>query len=355
MNIENEKDIKIKIGRKEIGTGAPCYIISEIGNNHGANLETAKKMIKASFATGADAVKFQTFKALDIVNPNVPANAYSGWNVSDKFDYWYQFVETLEMPYEWYDELIGYTRSLGLAFISTPASMEAALFLAEKKVDAIKIASMDLNNLPFLREIDKLGLPVILSTGMSRLEEIEEAVQSFKKAPLALLHCVSNYPLKPEEANLLNIKMLRDHFSRPVGFSNHALGYDLDLVAIGLGACIIEKHFTLDRNDPKPAEHHFSMLPEEMKEMVLKIRVIEKALGSRNREVSGKELKNRELIRRSITVLEDIKKGDIIKSESLGFIRPGTGIEPKNINKIIGKKARRAMNAYDLVKWEDLE
>lgn len=253
----HKKTQTVPIGNKTIGNGNPCYIVSEIGNNHDTNIETAKALIKASYEAGADAVKFQTFKSLDIVNPNMPANAYPGWDVSDRFEYWYQFVNTLAMPYEWYDELIAYTRKLGLAFISTPASIEAAHFLADKKIDALKIASMDLNNTPFLREVDHMGLPVILSTGMSMTEEIQEAVSVFKKSPLILLHCVSNYPLGYEDANLLNIPMLKDAFSLPVGFSNHALGYDLDITAVALGACVIEKHFTFERSNPNIAEHHF--------------------------------------------------------------------------------------------------
>jgi sialic acid synthase SpsE len=344
----------LKIGNKEIGPGNPCYVVSEIGNNHNVNKEIAKRMINASFEASVDAVKFQTFKALDIVSPNVPANAYPGWDVSDKYEYWYQFVETLAMPYEWYDELIDYTRSLGLAFISTPASIEAALFLAEKKIDALKIASMDLNNIPFLQEVDKIGLPVILSTGMSTLEEIEETVSIFKKSPLALLHCVSNYPLKPEDANLLNIEMLKERFKIPVGFSDHALGYDLDIVAVGLGACVIEKHFTLDRSNPQIAEHHFSMQPEEMKEMVKKIRVIEKALGGHNRKINENEMKNRELARRSITVMKEIKKGDVVKRRDIELIRPGTGINPVHINDVVGKRASRTLKAFEMLRWEDL-
>ncbi len=344
----------VLIGNKIIGEGSPCYIISEIGNNHEANIETAKALIKASSEAGVDAVKFQTFKSLDIVNPNLPANTYPGWNVSNRFKYWYQFVDTLAMPYEWYDELITYTRQLGLGFISTPASMEAAHFLAEKKIDALKIASMDLNNTPFLKEVDSLGLPVILSTGMSTIDEIKEAVSVFKKAPLVLLHCVSNYPLRYEDANLLNIPMLKSTFSFPVGFSNHALGYDLDITAVALGACVVEKHFTFDRFNPNIAEHHFSMQPDEMKEMLEKIRLIEKALGGYERKMTQAELQTRDLSRRSITLKRDLRAGEKIAEHDLMVVRPGTGIAPKYINDVIGKKVERDMKAFELIHWENL-
>jgi len=354
-SLRSKKVDTAKIAEKEIGGGSPCYIISEIGNNHGVNLETAKKMIEVSSEAGADAVKFQTFKATDIVNPNVPANAYRGWDVSDKFEYWHEFVDTLAMPYEWYDELIDYARGLGIGFISTPASLEAAMFLVEKGVDALKIASMDVNNTPFLEEVDKMNLPVILSTGMSTIDEIEEAVAAFKKSPLILLHCVSNYPLKHEDANLLNIKMLKDRFHLPIGFSNHALGYDLDIAAVTLGANIIEKHFTLSRSSPKLAEHHFSMEPEEMKELVKKIRLVEKAFGGYERVLAEDELENRKLARRSITILKKMKSGDRIEKKDIAVIRPGTGMEPRYFNDIIGKKVCREIEAFELLGWEDLE
>ena len=351
----SKKAETVTIGNKTIGKGNPCYVISEIGNNHDTNIKTAKALIKASCKAGADAVKFQTFKSLDIVNPKVPANAYPGWNVAGRFKYWYQFVDTLAMPYEWYDELIPYTRKLGLAFISTPASIEAAHLLAEKKADAIKIASMDLNNTPFLKEVDGLGLPVILSTGMSTIEEIQEAVSVFKKSPLILLHCVANYPLAYEDANLFNIRMLKDKFSFPVGFSNHALGYDLDITAVALGACVIEKHFTFDRSNPSVAEHHFSMQPDEMKQMVEKIRIIEKALGSYERKMTKSELQTRDLARRSITIKKDLRAGEKIAKQDLVVVRPGTGIAPKHVNDVIGKKVKAAMKAFELLDWKDLE
>jgi len=345
----------VKVGKKEIGGAFPCYIISEIGNNHGVNIETAKKMIKVSYEVGADAVKFQTFKATDIVNPKVPANAYLGWDVSDKFEYWHEFVDTLAMPYEWYDELINYAKGLGIGFISTPASLEAARFLAEKGVDALKIASMDLNNIPFLEEIARMGLPVILSTGMATVDEIQDAVATLKKSPLVLLHCVSNYPLKHEDANLLNIKMIKDRFHLPVGFSNHALGYDLDIAAVTLGAKIIEKHFTLNRSDPNLAEHHFSMESEEMRELVENIKLIEKALGNYERGIAGNELENRKLSRRSITILKEMKPGDRIEKKNITMVRPGTGIEPRHLDEIIGRKVCKRIEAFELLKWEDLE
>jgi N,N'-diacetyllegionaminate synthase len=339
-----------KINGEIIERDKGSYIIAEIGNNHNGDKETAKKLIRAAAASGANAVKFQTFKALDIVSPKVKSNAYPGWDVSDRFAYWHQFVETLEMPLEWYDELIKLTRKLGLAFISTPASTETAQFLSDKSIDAIKIASMDLNNYPFLSDVDSLGLPVILSTGMSTFEEITLAVKQFKNSPLCLLHCVSNYPLDYKDANLLNIKMLKDNFDLPIGFSNHALGYDLDILAISLGATLIEKHFTLDRKTKNVAEHHFSMTPSELKEMTTKINNTNKALGSYQRVVYDKEEKNKLEFRRSLYSKNHISKNEKIKKEDIIALRPGIGLEPKLITKIVGMKANREIEPFELLK-----
>ena len=345
---------KIKIGKRFVGPDCPTYILAEIGNNHNADFDTAKALIKAAHGAGCDGVKFQTFKALDVVNPLIPANAYPGWDVSDRFDYWYQFVDSIAMPFEWYDELIAYTRDFGMDFISTPASMEALHFLAGKKIDALKIASMDLNNIPFLKEADGFGLPVIMSTGMATIEEIEESVAVFKKSPLVLLHCVSNYPLRPEDASLLNIHLLRDKFDHPIGFSNHSLGYDLDIVATAMGACMIEKHFTLDRHQPAVAEHHISMQPVEMKELIDKVRLIERSLGSYERRMTPDELENRQLARRSIRIHKDMKKGEKITSGDIVIIRPADGIAPKYLNEVIGKMLTRDVSAYESFSFEDL-
>ncbi len=342
----------IKIRDKIIGEQQNCYFIAEIGNNYEGDKEKAKKLIIAAAESGADAVKFQTFKATDIVSPFVKSNEYPGWDVSDEFEYWYQFVQTLEMPLDWYDELIELTRNLGLAFISTPASYEAAKFLSSKSIDALKIASMDLNNYPFLSKVDKLGLPVIISTGMSSLMEIKKATDQFKVSPHCLLHCVSNYPLDKEDANLLNITMLKEEFNIPVGFSNHALGNRLDIMALTLGASIIEKHFTFDRNTSSVAEHHFSITPEELKNLIEELKSTSISLGSFDRVVKSKEKNNKKQFRRSLYSNKYIAKNKIISEDDIVAIRPGTGLEPANISKIIGKKAIRGIKPFELLKLD---
>lgn len=344
----------LTIGGREIGPGRPCYLVAEIGNNHNGSVEAAKALIRAARDAGAGAVKFQTFRASDIVSPHVPADAYPGWNVADQFDRWIDFVETLELPYEAYDELLHEARALGLEFISTPASFKALDFLVEKRIDAIKIASMDVNNLPFLKRVGETKLPVILSTGMSTLDEIAEAVDCLDQSRLAILHCVSSYPLKYEDANLRNIVTLQERFPLPVGFSNHALGHDLDIAAVACGAALIEKHFTLDRRNPKPAEHHFSMEPDEFREMVERVRMIERALGARTRTLGAEELQNRALARRSIAVNRDVAVGAVLTAQDLVLIRPGTGIEPKHLAGVVGKQLTRSVKAFEPLAWTDL-
>ena len=344
----------IRVRGKEIGDGWPCYFVAEIGNNHNGDLETARKLIRAAADAGADAVKFQTFKASDIVSPKVPADAYPGWDVSDRFSTWREFIETWELPYDAYDGLIDEAHAHGLAFISTPASFEALHVLVGKRVDALKIASMDLNNIPLLELAKRSGLPVLLSTGMATLEEIRRSVGTLAGVPLVILHCVSCYPLDYSDANLLNIRMLRDRFTIPTGFSNHALGWDLDLAAVTLGAVLIEKHFTLSRATDRLAEHHFSMEPGEMSEMIARARRIEKALGTYERTFTAAEQQSRELARRSVTVIRDLARGETIRAGDVTLLRPGTGIEPGSLSRVIGRRVLHDLRAYDTLTWADL-
>jgi sialic acid synthase SpsE len=189
---------------------------------------------------------------------------------------------------------------------------------------------------------------------MATLEEIGEAVDCLDQSRLAILHCVSSYPLKYEDANLRNIVTLREQFPLPVGFSNHALGHDLDIAAVACGAVLIEKHFTLDRKDPKPAEHHFSMEPGEFRELVKRVRMIERALGSSTRILGAEELQNRALARRSVAVNRDVVAGAVLGAEDLILIRPGTGIEPKHLAGVVGKRLTRSVKAFAPLAWDDL-
>ncbi|HPN30394.1 MAG TPA: N-acetylneuraminate synthase family protein [bacterium] len=330
------------------------YIIAEIGNNHNVDLNTASKMINIAADCKANAVKFQTFKAEDIVSPFVKADEYNGWDVSDKYEYWIDYLRTWELPLEWYDELIELTHSLGLDFISTPTSIETAEFLYSKKIDAIKIASMDVTNIPLIERISQMDIPVIMSVGMADEDEIDEAVSLFDKSKLSLLHCVSDYPLDINNAQLNTIKFLEKKYRVPVGFSDHSLDVELDVYAVCAGAKIIEKHFTLDRKNHVKAEHHFSLEPEEFKSMVSRIRSVEKILGEEKKVISENEKINRDKFRRSIFFKRNMSAGEIITEKDILWIRPATSVKPKYKKNIIGKKLKKNINAYTAFNLEDL-
>ena len=345
----------ISIFNKSIGDSQPCFFLAEIGNNHNGDLKLAMKLIQASKDAGADGVKFQTFKAEDIVSPNISPDAYPGWDVSKKYDRWIDFVKTLELHYKFYDELIDFTHSLDMAFVSTPASFEALQFLLSKNIDGLKVASMDLNNIPLLEKISKSPVPIILSTGMSTYEEIFSSHQILRDVSNIILHCVSNYPTKLEDSNLQNILMLKELFDVPIGLSSHSLDTDIDFAAIAMGACLVEKHVTLDREDKRMAEHHISLEPHELKNLIKRIRKYELALGKKDRVFSEQESLNRSLSRRSITIKRNINKNEVIRKKDIALIRPGTGIEPQYYNDVINKKAKRNIEAFTPLLWEDIK
>jgi N,N'-diacetyllegionaminate synthase len=342
----------VRIGRSTIGAGHPCYLISEIGNNHGGSVELALRLIEESARAGANAVKFQTFTGKDIVSPNVKSDTYPGWDVSRQFERWVDFVDSLALPRSVYPELIRTAHSLGMDFISTPTSMDTASFLEDVGADALKIASMDLTYHPLLEHVAGLDLPVVLSTGMGTIGEIEEAVGIFAGVPLIVLHCVSEYPLPSGSADLNNLVGLQDYFRIPVGFSDHSPGHLLDVLAVALGAVAIEKHFTLDRASPFKAEHHFSLEPTEFANLAAAVRESELALGSRIRNPSDR--KNALGFRRSLQFVRDMEAGEVIGEQDVVALRPGNGLHPRYLRQVVGQSLGRACNAYTPFTWDDL-
>ena len=344
---------EINIGKSLIGEGHPCFIVGEIGMNHDGSETKAKELIAMASGAGVDAVKFQTFRATDIINPTLPANYDPQESVPKNFKYFYQYIEQYELPYEWHDELIEYCHSNGLIFISTPCSIEAVRFLSAR-VPVYKVASMDLNNKELLEEIGKQKKPVILSTGIGTLGEIERAIQTLKEngtPEIAILHCVSNYPAKPEELNLLNIPMLKQAFGIPVGFSDHSIGIVSSITAVALGASIIEKHITLDRNTPGP-DHSFALEPDDLKALVQGIREAQVSLGKNCRELSQNEISKKETYRRSLLAAKNLKAGHRISREDVIAIRPGSGIDPFDIAKVEGMVLTANVSAYTPLRWE---
>ena len=331
------------------------YIISEIGNNHNGSVEKALQLIDASAAAGVDAVKFQSFRGIDIVSTKVKANEYKGWDVTN-FEYWYEFLDSIALKLEDHQRVIDYTNSKKLDFITTPTSPYIVQYLEKLKgIKAYKVASMDLTNLALLQAIAKTKKQVIMSTGMGEIKEVKEAIKLLKKKNVSILHCVSDYPLDPDKAFLNNISVLKKAFPKhTVGFSDHSLGHELCIAARCLGATVFEKHITLDRKDPSPAEHHFAMEPNEFTDLVKWIRHTDHNLGTKKFGRSESEKENKLKYRRSFHYQTDLTKGAIVKLEHLSFIRPAEGISYKDLKKVLGKKLKKNVKAYDACTIHDI-
>lgn len=347
--------IKIKIGNKWVGEGQPCFIIAEAGVNHNGDIEIAKKLIDAAKDAGADAVKFQTFKTENVVTKHAQMAEYQKKNIG-KEESQFEMIKKFELRYEDFEELKEYCDKKEIVFLSTPHSSDAIDFL-EPLVPVYKVGSGDLTNLPFLRELAKKRKPIILSTGMATLDEIEEAVETVKRngcGEIVLLQCVTSYPARIEDVNLRAIQTLKQAFKLPVGFSDHTLSTIIPAVATAMGACIIEKHFTLDKNLPGP-DHKASLEPKELKEMIRNIREVEKAMGNGIKEPTVAEEKIKKVVRKSIVAKVDISKEAIITRAMIDIKRPGTGIPPKYLNKIVGSKSRRDIGKDEVILWSDIE
>lgn len=318
------------------------YIIAEIGNNHNGQLSKAKALIDMAAKTGVNAVKFQSFRGEDIVSPKVLTKEYKGWN-NFGFKYWIDFANSVALPLSKHQELIDYTHEKELDFITTPVSPFIVDFLETLTgIDAYKVASMDLTNFGLLNSISKTSKPVLLSTGMGNLNEIKRAISIIGNNVTKVLHCVSDYPLDPFNANLNNIKVLTKEFpDLEIGFSDHSLGHEISLSAVAIGAKVIEKHITLNRKDELPAEHHFSLEYDEIINMVRWIRILDKNLSYNNWRRSPNESHGRKVNRRSFHYKESFDKGHEIHESDLVFLRPGDGIDYEELNSIVGKRLKR--------------
>ena len=346
---------KIKIGNKIIGEGEPCFIIAEAGVNHNGDFRLAKKLINVAKQAGADAVKFQTFKAENVVTETAGMAEYQKENIGSKKSQ-LSMIKELELSYKDFIKLKKYCDEKKIIFLSTPHSEDAIDFL-EPIVPAYKIGSGDLTNLPFLGKIAKKQKPIILSTGMANLSEVREAISTIKKQEnkkIILLHCTTNYPCPLKEVNLKAMLTLKKEFDLPVGYSDHTLGITVPIMAVAMEAKVIEKHFTLNKNLPGP-DHKASLEPRELEEMVKLIREAEKVLGSGIKKPTKSEEKIKKIVRKSIIAKTNIPKGRKLTKEMLVIKRPGTGIEPKYINKIVGKVAKKEIKKDNLIKFEDLK
>lgn len=344
--------MNILIGDRVVGSGSGVMVVAEIGINHNGSVSEAERLIDAAAEAGADAVKFQSFRADRLLIPS--RDRYS--QQADGAESAYQMLRRCELGWEDQARLKRHADSKGVQFLSTPFDEESADFLDSIGVPAYKIASGDITHVPLLRNVAAKGKPVLLSTGMSFLSEVAEAIFTLKNAgagEIVLLHCVSAYPAAPEHMNLRAIETLRSHFGLPVGLSDHSEGILLAPVAAALGAVIVEKHFTLDKNASGP-DHRASMDPEDLRLLIKNLREVEASLGDGRKRPSDIEEEGRLLGRRSIVAAVDIRAQETIAGWMLACKRPGSGLEPRYGERIVGMIARRSIGKDTILQWEDL-
>jgi len=335
--------MSIEIADRTVGPGEPVFIIAEVGVNHNGEIGLAKVLIDMAAEAGADAVKFQTFNSEELVSKEASASQLN-------------LLKKLELSRADFLCLKEYCEDKGIIFLSTPFDEQSVHFLLELGVPAIKVGSGELTNLPLLETVAQAKLPIILSTGMSSLAEVEEAVHTLLQAgnnTLVLMHCVSCYPADIEDANLRAIKTLAQTFGLPVGYSDHTLGIEASLAAVALGACVIEKHFTLNKNLAGP-DQHASLEPDELQALVKGIRRVEKALGNGIKKPAPAELQVRQMARKSLVARTDIPKGTIIRRDMVALKRPGTGISPGFLDLVVGRQAKTDIKADALIAWENI-
>ncbi len=324
-------------------------IIAEAGVNHNGSLEMAKKLVDVAFECGADVVKFQTAKLDSLVSKTAHMADYQKKNIGVE-ESQKNMLKKLLLDFQDFIELNEYCKKVGIMFLSTPFDIESVHFLNEIQ-DIWKIPSGEITNYPYLVEIARTGKKVILSTGMAEMNEIQAALDVLRKngtSDITLLHCTTEYPAPFEDVNLNVMQTFKVTFNLPVGYSDHTQGIEVDFAAVALGANIIEKHFTLDRNLPGP-DHKASLEPHELKTMVDGIRKIELALGSDKKKPSKAEMKNREVARKSIVAKTRIKSGELLTERNITTKRPGTGISPMKWNEVLGTRAKRDFDEDELI------
>jgi N-acetylneuraminate synthase/N,N'-diacetyllegionaminate synthase len=332
----------IKIQGKSIGHEQDCFIIAEAGVNHNGDLNMAKKLVDSAVDACADAIKFQTYKTENIVSPFAGKVPYQIDN-STEGESQFEMLKTLELSFTAFRELIDYCNQRDILFLSTPFDAESADFLDKSDMPLFKVPSGEITNLPFLTHIARKGKPLIISTGMAYIGEVEKAIYTVEETgnhDIVLLHCVSNYPADPSNINLYAMTTLKTAFDLPVGFSDHTMGTEIAFAAVALGACVIEKHFTLDRNLRGP-DHRASLEPGELKVMIQGIRNIQSALGKSRKKPAVSELETAAAVRKSLVAARDIPAGTLISADEISIKRPGTGLPPDMMPFILGRRAKK--------------
>jgi N-acetylneuraminate synthase/N,N'-diacetyllegionaminate synthase len=346
----------IDIDGRKIGSGYPCFIIAEAGVNHNGDMKLARELIDAAVEAGADAVKFQTFRAEQVSSTSAPKADYQR-QATDPGESQLDMLRQLQLSPEAHLEIQTHCRQRGILFLSTPFDEESVDLLDKIGVPLFKIGSGEVTNGPFLEYVARKAKPIILSTGMSYLSEIDQAVRAIRSTGcerLILLHCVSNYPADPADVNLRAMQTLALAFDAVVGYSDHTPGIESALGAVALGAAVIEKHLTIDRDLPGP-DHKASVEPGEMASLVQGIRTLESALGDGVKKSAPSEEAIRRVARRSLILKKDIKAGDIIEASMLTALRPAGGIDPYLLEFVVGRRAKRSIKAGQMLTWQDLQ
>ena len=332
-----------------------AYFIAEAGVNHDGDLDQARRLVDVAAEAGADAVKFQTFTADRLVSPDAPKAAYQ--EETDAADTQYEMLRRLELPREAHRELIDYCDSQGVQFLSTPFDTASATFLDSLDLPAIKLGSGELDNVPLLNHVAGFGRPMLVSTGMSTLSEVETALDAIRAAgapPVALFHCTSAYPAPLDEVNLRAMRTIDEHFDVPVGYSDHTTQVETPAFAVAAGARLVEKHFTLDKTLPGP-DHAASLEPDELSRAVSLVRDATTALGSAEKRPTESELENRAVVRKSLHAATEIREGDRFTESNVSVVRPADGLSPGAFDRLRGARATRDIDVGEAITADAVE
>lgn len=347
----------IHIYEKIIGINAPIFLIAEAGVNHNGDLSIAKRLIDVASEVKVDAIKFQTFKAEELLLKNTSKAKYQKIN-TDVSENFYEMIKRYEFTKEDFQSIVNYCKEKNIIFLSTPFDHSSVLWLEEFNVPAYKVGSGDMNNFPLLKLICSKRKPIFISTGMATLKEVKETIEFIRSnniEEIVLFQCTTDYPTSLEDVNLNVIDTYKNEFSNLlIGFSDHSLGITASIGAAAKGVKVIEKHFTLDK-EMKGPDHKASLDPKELKEWVEQIRALEKALGTFEKKPSKAELEIAKIARKSIVSIKALNKGDVLDETNIAVKRPGDGISPVEFEKIIGKRAKRNISTDTVIYWEDIE
>jgi pseudaminic acid synthase len=346
----------IEVAGRKIGPGNPCYVIAEAGANHNRDLGLAKQLIDIAAEAGADAVKFQTYTAEGLYSRKTPNPSYlknQDLLKTDTETVW-ELIKRVEIPWEWHEELAAHAKSADLHFLSTPFEEAAVDLLETVGVPAYKVASYEITHLPLIEYAARTGKPLLMSSGMASLADIERALDTANRAgcdQIALMHCASSYPAPFNILNLRAIQTLAQAFQVPVGYSDHSPGLTADVASVALGACLIEKHYTLSRDLEGP-DHAFALEPGELKDMITAIRDTEAALGTPVKRVTEEEGELYRLARRSLVAARAIPAGHRVGPEDIAVKRPGYGIPVYDLEALLGRAAAADIDEDEILQWQ---